>query len=214
LILAAQDTANTALRIDRVKEKLINFSPNRHPERKVTKRSAVTIVLHSIDDELSVLMIERATREGDPWSGHMAFPGGRVDPTDAHSYDAALRECEEEVDLTVLDHGELIGRLSELPTHWRKDVRDKMYVTPFVFGLNSLPELTPNYEVADTVWIPLNYLADQTNRQTFTWSNDEVSFDLPCYYYQGKKVWGLSLAMLDELMSAIDIAHYPQRAID
>jgi 8-oxo-dGTP pyrophosphatase MutT (NUDIX family) len=214
LILVAQDTANTALRIEAVKEKLIEFSPSRHPERKQTKRSAVTIVLHDIDGELSVLMIERAKSEGDPWSGHMAFPGGRVDPSDAHSYDAALRECEEEVGLKLLDFGALIGRLSELPTHWRKDVRDKMYVTPFVFQLNSLPELTLNYEVADTVWIPLRYLADEVNRQTFTWSNDEVSFELPCYHYQGKKVWGLSLAMLDELMAAIDIAHYPQRAIE
>ena len=212
--MVAQDTANTELRIESVKEKLSNFSPSRHPERKQTKRSAVTLVLHSVDGDLSVLMIERAKSKGDPWSGHMAFPGGRVDPGDAHSYDTALRECEEEVGLRPLDHGALIGRLSELPTHWRKDVRDKMYVTPFVFELNSLPELTPNYEVADTVWIPLNYLADQANRKNFTWSNDEVSFDLPCYHYQGKKVWGLSLAMLDELMSAIDIVHYPQRAID
>jgi 8-oxo-dGTP pyrophosphatase MutT (NUDIX family) len=214
LILVAQDTANTTLRIESVKEKLNEFLPNRHPERKQTKRSAVTIVLHSVAGELSVLMIERAKNEGDPWSGHMAFPGGRVDPTDAHTYGAALRECEEEVGLRPLDQGALIGRLSDLPTHWRSDVRDKMFVTPFVFELNSLPELTPNYEVADTVWIPLSYLADEVNRQAFTWSNDKVSFELPCYHYQGKKVWGLSLAMLDELMAAIDVAHYPQRAID
>ncbi len=212
--MVAHHTDMQEVTIAFAKEKLQAHPPQKSDERHETKRSAVTMLLHEVDGQLCVLMIERAKREGDPWSGHMAFPGGRVDPTDAHSYDAAVRECEEEIGLTITDHGGIIGRLSDLPTHWRKGILEAMWVTPFVFELKTVPELQPNYEVADTVWIPLSFLADSNNREVMHWSNDEVSFDLPCYYYQQKKVWGLSLAMLDELLAALDLANFPKRGVE
>ncbi len=211
VILAAHNTENTAVTIEQVQQKLRAFKPQKNPERLETKRSAVTLLLHEFDGDVCVLMIERAKREGDPWSGHMAFPGGRVDPEDAHSYDAALRECEEEVGLTVDSHGGLIGRLSELPTHWRNGLSEKMYVTPFVFALASVPELKPNYEVADTVWVPLSYLAELENRDEMVWDKDDMHFELPCYYFQGKTIWGLSLGMLDELLLAVGLASFPNQ---
>ena len=60
-----------------------------------------------------------------------------------------------------------------------------------------------NYEVADTVWIPVSYFLDSTNREQMKWMYRGVSIDLPCYFYQGKRVWGLSLSMLDELLKII-----------
>ena len=64
--------------------------------------------------ELHILMIKRADREGDPWSGHMAFPGGRMDKADAHGYAVAVRETEEEVGLSLGPLDQCIGRLSDL----------------------------------------------------------------------------------------------------
>ncbi len=78
------------------------------------KRSAVAMVLKLIDGELHILMIKRAEREGDPWSGHMAFPGGRMDPGDANGFSVAVRETEEEVGLTLGSEDLCIGRLSEI----------------------------------------------------------------------------------------------------
>ena len=49
-------------------------------------RAAVAIMVREGSDATEMLMIRRATREGDPWSGHMGFPGGRRDPEDASNF--------------------------------------------------------------------------------------------------------------------------------
>ncbi len=152
-------------------------------------------------------MIERSHREGDPWSGHMGFPGGRVDPTDAHSYAAATRETHEEIGLDVELHGELIGRLSDMATHIRSG-RSAMLVTPYVFSISGRPVLRANYEVADILWVPLGFLADTANRQKMDWKYDGADLQLPCYYFAGRCIWGLSLAMLDEFLAAAGMAQF------
>ena len=78
------------------------------------RRAAVAIVLSDSSSELQVLFIERASREVDPWSGHMAFPGGRVDDTDESPQAAAKRETFEEVGLSLAGC-ELLGQLDDSP---------------------------------------------------------------------------------------------------
>ncbi|MEH6549008.1 MAG: CoA pyrophosphatase [Pseudomonadales bacterium] len=192
-------------------ESLKRYRATLEPSRHQQRRSAVTMLLHERSGEVEVLMIERATHEGDPWSGHMAFPGGRMDEADIHSYAAALRECSEEVGIDVEHYGHYLSRLSELPTHLRTGT-SAMWVTPFVFALHREPPLHPNYEVADTIWVPLSFLADAGNRETMRWQRDDIDLELPCYWYQGKHIWGLSLGMLDELLVAVGLAHFPQPA--
>ncbi len=82
-------------------------------ERPTGRRAAVAVVLREIDGRPEVLLIERATKEGDPWSGHMAFPGGRVEDVDGSIQIAAERETFEEVGVS-LEGAELIGRLDDL----------------------------------------------------------------------------------------------------
>ena len=147
-------------------------------------------------------MIERAKSEKDPWSGHMAFPGGRVDDTDDHSFAAAIRECEEEVGLDIQSHGRYLGRLSDMATHIRAG-RDAMIVTPYVFALEHVPALQPNYEVADILWVPLAFLQDDSNRKSMLWAIEDMELDLPCYDYRERRIWGLSLGMLDEMMGIL-----------
>src|SRR5262245_25531983 len=77
------------------------------------RQAAVAIVLHEAATGPEMLFIERAQRRGDPWSGHMAFPGGRVDSTDAHARAAAERETREEVGLDLAG-AEALGRLDDL----------------------------------------------------------------------------------------------------
>src|ERR1017187_10973735 len=57
--------------------------------------AAVAIVLARSPEE-SILLIRRAERQGDPWSGHWSFPGGRRDPQDPDLLHTALRELDEE----------------------------------------------------------------------------------------------------------------------
>jgi 8-oxo-dGTP pyrophosphatase MutT (NUDIX family) len=196
-----------------IAQQLAGFQPTRSPERHTSRRSAVTLLLR--DQPASgaeVLMIERAHREGDPWSGHMGFPGGRMDPGDRHSFAAATRETHEEIGLDVERHGRLLGRLSDMSTHIRSG-RSAMLVTPYVFSVAGEPALRANYEVADILWVPLGFLAETANRQQMDWQYDGTDLQLPCYYYEGRCIWGLSLAMLDEFLGVAGMARFESRRI-
>ena len=74
--------------------------------------SAVAAILCNAESP-QLLFIERARVEGDPWSGDIAFPGGRVEPQDDGLQAAAERETQEEIGLD-LGHGRYIGRLDDL----------------------------------------------------------------------------------------------------
>lgn len=196
-----------------IAKQLSGFCPVRSPDRQSRRRSAVTLLVRDRPVAgAEVLMIERSHREGDPWSGHMGFPGGRMDPDDAHSYAAATRETREEIGLDVEAEGQFIGRLSDMTTHIRSG-RSAMLVTPYVFSVSGEPMLNANYEVADILWVPLDYLADTANRQKMDWQYDGTDLKLPCYYFQGRCIWGLSLAMLDEFMAVLGVAQFESRRI-
>lgn len=166
------------------------------------RRSAVALILQLRNGELHILMIKRAEREGDTWSGHMAFPGGRKEPGDRNGFYCAVRETEEEVGLQLGEEDACIGRLSEVNALSR--VRGLgMAVTPYVFKLEREVTFSPNYEVAEVVWVPLSFLRQHSNRETMKWRLKGVDIPLPAYYYEGRRIWGLSLNMLDELLKLV-----------
>ncbi len=163
------------------------------------QRSAVAMILQVRAGELHILMIKRAEREGDLWSGHMAFPGGRMDRTDANGYAVAVRETREEIGLVLGEHDGCIGRLSDVHARPRRGMFG-MAVSPFVFRLDREVTFTPNHEVAEVVWVPLEFLADAENQQEMIWEYKGIRMPVPCYYFEGRCIWGLSLMMLDELL--------------
>jgi 8-oxo-dGTP pyrophosphatase MutT (NUDIX family) len=199
-----EDNARSALHDMGVAVQLLaEHRPRRKLVRRVLARSAVGLYLSAhLPDGLSVLMIKRAERRGDPWSGHMAFPGGRKDRGDRNTLATAKRETLEEVALDADRHARVVGRLSDIATHPRLR-GGPMVITPYVFRLHAVPELVPNHEVAGVVWVPLGFLADRANREKMRWAPNGVRIELPCYMYGEHRIWGLSLVMLDELLDAL-----------
>jgi 8-oxo-dGTP pyrophosphatase MutT (NUDIX family) len=182
---------------------LAEHRPRRKLVRRLLARSAVGLYLSAhLPGGLSVLMIKRAERRGDPWSGHMAFPGGRKDPGDRNTLATAKRETLEEIALDAERHARVVGRLSDIATHPRLR-GGPMIITPYVFRLHALPELVPNHEVAGVVWVPLAFLADRANREKMRWAPNGVPLEMPCYMFGEHRIWGLSLMMLDELLDAL-----------
>ena len=165
-------------------------------------RAAVAIMVREGQEATELLMIRRATREGDPWSGHMGFPGGRRDPEDHSNLSCALRETEEELGVDLLRWGAPLGELSDVNTGWRKD-RPEMLVTPFIFSVSELPALTPNHEVDDVVWVPLYFLMDESNREPLEWEWKGQKMETDSYLYDCYRIWGLSLMMIDEMMGLL-----------
>lgn len=169
--------------------------------RRLARRAAVTLSLRLGPRGVEVLMIERAHREGDRWGGHMAFPGGMVDPGDRNTLAAALRETREEIGLDLQRNGRLLARLSDIATHSHRGRYRPTVVTPYVYLLEQVPPLTPNHEVAGLLWVPLATIADHAQRGSMEWRGKRRLYrQLPYYLVEDKRVWGLSLRMLDELV--------------
>ena len=182
---------------------LKTYKPRKITGRQLFIRSSVAIVLadcHSVG-KASMLMIRRAIRKGDPWSGDMGFPGGRFSITeDNNIYETAVRELYEETGVEIKDGLEYIGRLSELLTRAHEKMAP-MIITPFVFKINKTPDLKRNNEVEELIWIPLSFFFNQQNRSTMEIKKGKFKLSFPSYIYNEKCIWGLSLSMIDELKS-------------
>jgi 8-oxo-dGTP pyrophosphatase MutT (NUDIX family) len=181
----------------------MGYEPERLEVHEGMRWAAVAAVLRSTESGAELLFIHRAEDVRDPWSGHMAFPGGRVEAGDDSYLEAAVRETLEEVGLDLGRHGRLVARLSDLPAIGRGRPMN-LAIAPFVFELEGEPELTAGYEVAEIVWVPLAFLLDRTNLSTLRWNRHGQELDLPCYRFDGHVIWGLTFVMLDELLVRIE----------
>jgi 8-oxo-dGTP pyrophosphatase MutT (NUDIX family) len=121
--------------------------------------AAVALMLRiGPEAELEMLLVKRADYEGDPWSGHIALPGGRREPDDASLEDTAVRETREEIDVDLRTDARTLGMLDELSP--RTPVLPPIIIRPFVFALERDVEVTPSAEVAVAFWVPLAQLRD------------------------------------------------------
>ena len=167
-----------------------------------SKRAAVAITVRSGVSGPEILMIQRAVRQGDPWSGHMGFPGGRKEESDASDMACAKRETREEIGFDLDIYGELVCQLSDVNTGWRAD-RPEMLVAPFVFKVGSTPVFELNHEVDDTLWVPLSFLLNDANRSRHRWDWRGEVLESDAFTFDDRLIWGLSLMMIDELLQII-----------
>jgi 8-oxo-dGTP pyrophosphatase MutT (NUDIX family) len=164
------------------------------------RQAAIAVILVEHGLALDVLLIERAIREGDPWSGHMALPGGHVDPTDADLGATAERETLEEVGLDLRQLGDRLGRLSDSPP-----VRGvALVVRPFVYLLQTRPGLSLSSEVKQALWVPVAPLVAGQQRTTFSFVRGGQSLKFPAWDIEGHLVWGLTYRVLDELFQRLN----------
>lgn len=150
-----------------------------------------------------LFFIRRAESPTDPWSGHIAFPGGRRDPGDESLLATAIRETSEEVGID-LRRAELLARLPDVPAFIRSR-RGTLIVTPFVFAIREHVIATPNVEVAGTLWVEVEKLAlgEGRGRHAFTWENKP--YELPCVRLEpGQHVlWGMTHRMMETILEAL-----------
>lgn len=156
-------------------------------------KAAVALILREGETSPEMLFIERAKRKGDPWSGDLGFPGGKVEVSDGDAYSAAMRETMEEIGLD-LSSARFLGCLAEI-TGATLPVR----VTCFVFALDEFPQLTLNGEVNDVFWVSLADLRD-LDRHTLTpvsVKGEMVHFPAVIMPFAGKPpLWGLTYRLV------------------
>ena len=166
------------------------------------RAAAVAAVVRQAPSGAEVLLIRRAEDERDPWSGHMALPGGHHDPEDADLVATALRETREEVGLELDRAAEWIGFLERTPV--RAGPRPAFEILPLVFALGREVQLELNpREVKAILWAPLDHLllpAAQTSI-VYPGPTSGPRASLPAFDIQGHVVWGLTYRILQNLLA-------------
>ena len=159
--------------------------------------------------ELEVLLIKRADSERDPWSGHMALPGGRRDGDDRTLLATAIRETMEEVGLDLERRAQLLGRLGDVgPASPRLP---RLMVTPFVFGIaGEATAYVRSPEVAEVFWIQVSELRSPDVHSTVESPLPGGPREFPCYRVAGEVVWGLTYRMLDQFLELNPLRPIPR----
>ncbi|MDX1661670.1 MAG: CoA pyrophosphatase [Gemmatimonadota bacterium] len=178
--------SRTAQRVDRAPEHI---------------EAAVTVLLRS-RDALEILLVRRAEREIDPWSGHVGLPGGRREPGDADLVQTALRETEEETGVAVDRQGRTLGFLDEVepagPDLPPIVVAPLVGVVPADVSL----EIDPR-ELVDATWAPIPALRDPAARDRHLERIGEVEIAFPAIRYEEFLVWGLTHRILTGFLELV-----------
>jgi len=167
------------------------------------RRAAVAAILRPNQGDVEVLFIRRAKHPDDPWSGHMAFPGGRHDEADLDVLHTAVRETLEEVGVDLRSDAALLGRLDDIDAVARGR-RVGLWVSPFVFQLERDVSLSPNAEVDAALWTPLGPLRRGEGAITVPYRYNDLQLDLPGFRVGADVVWGLTHRMLMSLFDVLD----------
>jgi 8-oxo-dGTP pyrophosphatase MutT (NUDIX family) len=164
--------------------------------------AAVALILGDGPQGLDLLLVRRAEHPEDPWSGHMAFPGGRADPADADLLATAVRETAEEIGLDLAADAEALGALDDVAAMGRGRPID-LSIRPFVFRLRTVAELALSDEIAGAQWLPLTALLDPAHRAVSAFPVGGVTRELPCLHVGEHVIWGLTYRMFAGLASRL-----------
>jgi 8-oxo-dGTP pyrophosphatase MutT (NUDIX family) len=191
--------------LDAIAAKLASLGRDAGAEHEGPRAAVAAIFRDAGPAGAELFFIRRADREGDPWSGHIAFPGGRRDARDATLLATAIRETREEVGID-LEHAELLARLPDVPAFTRSK-RGSLVVTPFVFAARAPVSPVPNHEVQSTLWVPFASLARGEGKETFAWTWEGKTLDLPCVRIGPERhvLWGMTYRMLETMLEAIAV---------
>jgi ADP-ribose pyrophosphatase YjhB (NUDIX family) len=196
-----------------IKDRLAGHEPEIFEPGTNTRQAAVAVILRPApdrDNATDILFIKRAEKEGDPWSGHMAFPGGHKEESDEDLRAASMRETFEEIGLD-LSPAEYLGALDQQRAMPRGRTLN-MLIAPHVFVMQGDPTFDINYEVAEVVWSDLALLisGEKHTWETYPMAGQPTIFN-GYRLEQGHFVWGLTYRMLKSFFSTLSPDWRPPR---
>lgn len=166
------------------------------------REAAVALIFRAGEDGLpELLFIKRAEYPGDPWSGQIAFPGGREESGDKSLMETAIRETREETGIDLTREGQIIGVLDDFSP---RTVRlPAIVVRPYVAVLDRRAPLDLSAEVALAFWIPFGSLT-----QAESWREDIVfargiQINARVFRYYNHVIWGMTERILAQLLALL-----------
>lgn len=182
---------------ERLIEKLAHREIDTERQTDARTRAAVAMILHRCNDDVEILFIERAAHDLDPWSGHIAFPGGKLEEGEGECQ-AARRETHEEIGIE-LEQACYLGRLSDIV-----GANLPVRVSCCLFGIDKSgcrPVL--NEEVRDLFWVRLSDLGDPHRHIQGSVAFDKKSFEVPAIRLpvdDKPLLWGITYRLVMQLL--------------
>ena len=158
--------------------------------------AAVAAILRTKNGELELLLIHRSQRNGDPWSGHLAFPGGRIERCDDSARQAAERETLEEIGIS-LEKGTYLGALQTLT-----GLTLPVSVSAFAYHIERPVSFEFSDEVQSAHWIPFKHLTAPEQQTKYTHQKSNQRFEAIDVLGPDKPLlWGITYRFTQELLS-------------
>lgn len=179
-----------------------------HPGRTLSlegaaRFAAIALILRpTADGQLELLMIKRAEAERDPWSGHVACPGGRMEPGDHDLEQTAIRETWEETGVDLARDGRVLGALDDITP--RTPALPPLVIRPFVAVVSENAQIVQNVEVAAAFWVPMSAI-----REMAAWGRGVVPIrgvgerEVDVFRHGEYVVWGLTHRALSQFVSRL-----------
>ncbi len=189
-------------RFHELRRAFAQYSPQMAERYQGAREAAVALVIRP-GEELELLLIKRAEHETDPWSGHVALPGGRRAQDDEDLLRTAMRETQEEVGVTLGADGQLIGRLDEVSP--RSPRLPPIIIAPFIFAvpMDTTPVIDTR-EVEAAIWVPFSALRDESAASEILITLEGGSRAFPSLIYGEYVIWGLTHRILTRFLEIID----------
>lgn len=167
------------------------------------RRAAVALIIRAGDNGApELLFIKRSEYPADPWSGQVAFPGGREEAGDPTLTDTAIRETREETGIDLVRDATVIGTLDDLRP---QTVRlPAVIVRPYVVLLNRFEPLVLSDEVALAFWVPLQSLKDTSLWRDTAVQARGVQLSMRGFHHQGHVIWGMTERILAQFLTLLD----------
>ena len=173
--------------IARIARRISERSPRAVQATGNERYAAIALTLRpSAEGEPELLMIRRAEVERDPWSGHIACPGGRMDPDD----------------IDLARDGRILGALDDVAP--RTPALPPLVIRPFVAVVVREAVTTPSDEVAEAFWVPLSAFLHPPS-----WGRAAVpirgvgSREVEVFRYGQFVVWGLTHRALAQFLDLV-----------
>ncbi|MFZ4860047.1 MAG: NUDIX hydrolase [Desulfuromonadaceae bacterium] len=172
---------------------------NSHPDSRTP--ASVAMILHQNAHDIEILFIQRASHDLDPWSGHIAFPGGKLEAGEMPCQ-AACRETLEETGIDLIE-STYLGRLSDIIG---ANLPVRVSCCLFAVDKNRIrPAL--NEEVRNLFWVTLSDLRDPGRHATSPVAFDDKLFDVPAIRLPVDNLpvlWGITYRLVMQLLHILD----------